>query len=250
MQRQFPVEGVSKEKQRTIEQLVERVVRLYSLTAHPLEREATRKSIEVLRLKNLPADSKRTVASVVLIPASAVEVSPYKSVTVNTLDKDELTYRHYTSFIPRICGKLRKKSDFEKVAKFYKNLEEFSWHIKTLVSVLRKMYEAGYARQHNITITVQALKMLQHLVNNAEGDEQREEMQKKLAAAGVAGLFIELCSSPVHEIVSEALNLGISLLDPGNRLVQSSIYFVFTSKASNANNFFTAIRKRIRTGIE
>lgn len=162
-------------------------------------------------------------------------------------DKDELIYSHYSASIISVCQKLRKKSDFEKAAKFFKTSENLHWNIKTLVRVLRSIHENGYTDQ-TINTTVQALRMLQHLIENSN-QEKRARVQEELAKAGVALLVVEMCCASSHEVVSEGLNLGIALFEPGNREVQENIFELFRVNTSTIS-FFHAMRTRIRRAVD
>lgn len=63
-EKQYPSEGVGKDKQQTMFEIIERISRLYYLTANPMEKGVVRNCIEVMKIANIPQQAKTILNAV------------------------------------------------------------------------------------------------------------------------------------------------------------------------------------------
>eukprot|EP01080_Neovahlkampfia_damariscottae_P003056 gene3056-5226_t len=151
---------------------------------------------------------------------------------------------------------LENDNQFEKVASnllYYINRGQKEF-IEANIKLLKSLsVTSNWKSKDLVKIIKLLLKTLQHVLDLVKENGKKykfsySQLQEEFSKLGASSLVIDLMTSPIDDVVKEALEFGIKLLDEGNTRVQEDIYQSW--KNDKTGSFFISIRRRIRNAID
>eukprot|EP01080_Neovahlkampfia_damariscottae_P000959 gene959-9866_t len=255
----------------TVIKLVKKWVQISKSTANPKYRSHIRDLIKILQEK-IPTDVganflKTNVANIELSDRDVIKF------TTDPQD-DEIKINILSNFIKKVKPIILSDVD---MSKFYKETQTITKHDssnpdffskitgsnKTKKTTIQKIVFTDFIpnliqllqnilllenRLEYTDILVKSIKSVQSIVLNEQKISEKKfvKIQNKMSQAGCGKLVVDLLQSDDDEIFSEALILGVYLLDDGNPLVQKEMNESFQS---NKGALFQKIKERIRESM-
>ncbi|KAL9642967.1 hypothetical protein ABK040_010659 [Willaertia magna] len=249
----FPPPNPTKEQLEIAEGLVLSLIELYKRTASAHYKEKIYKCITAMWKKSMSEASQKAITQFISSKFVKLKVNSQKSENTALMAKDEVIHVAYKRYISnRIVYKVETLSKFGDLGKLYQKHNNF---IETLVQVLRKISITGFKTNDILEVGLLGLDIVKDIVADQNEKKDDEESHNQIVSVPIIHDFdvignkivlavIELITSPQHEIVKSALELGKLILHNGEKKVQDEIFRILTE--TDSSHFFLSIRDRIR----
>ncbi|EFC42308.1 predicted protein [Naegleria gruberi] len=251
----FPPPNLLKEQLDVAEDLLLKLIDLHKFTANTDQREQIYKCITAMWKKSMSSESQLAITKFVTNKNTKAKMTRSRFEVSSTVETDEYIHKSYTKYLQkRIINKVEEFSHFNRIGALF---EKYNGFVKVLVRALRKintpllnyspsLLEVGLLSMEILKDIVRSQnKRAKEVKQKGENDvpeiENLNYVENKLPV-----MIIELMTSFNPAIVRSAIDLGILILNRGDKAIQDEFYRILTE--TDSSYFFESLRDRIRLG--